>query len=48
MSILLGDNFSDLFDAEYPIFYNNKVQKGALSKGKFFYRNAIETSVKLD
>ena len=45
---LLGDQFSHLFTEEYPIFYRNKIQKGPSEKGKFFYRNAIETSERLD
>lgn len=45
---LLGDQFQHLFTEEYPIFYRNKIQKGPVKNGKFFYRNAIETAVRLD
>jgi hypothetical protein len=32
MAYLLSDDFGDLFDSEYPIFYKNKVDKGKAVK----------------
>ena len=48
MSFLLGDNFKDLFSAEYPIFYKNKIDKGKIEKGKYCFRNALDTAVNFD
>ena len=48
MAYLLSDKFENLFQAEYPIFYKNKVDKGKPEKKKFCYRNALDTAVKFD
>lgn len=41
MKALLKDDFSEFFDKEFPIFYKNKIQKGKISDGKYYYQNAI-------
>lgn len=43
---LLDENFKEFFQLDYPIFYKNKIQKGAISEQKYFYRNAIENAFK--
>jgi len=48
MSYLLSDKFENLFQAEYPIFYKNKIDKGKHVKQKFCYRNALDTAVNFD
>ena len=48
MSFLLSDNFDNLFQAKYPIFYKNKVDKGKSHKQKYCYRNALDTAVNSD
>ena len=37
MAYLLSDDFDDLFQAEYPIFYKNKVDKGKMEKQKYYF-----------
>jgi hypothetical protein len=45
MAYLLDDCFSEHFDPKYPLFYKNKISKGAFS-GTYFYRNAIEQALR--
>jgi len=44
--LLDGDKFAEHFSTEYPIFYKNKIQKGATKNNEFFYRNAIDNALK--
>ena len=46
MEYLLSDNFSDFYSKEYPIFYKNKIQKGHITFGKSYYRNAIDNALR--
>ena len=46
MEYLLQDEFSHYFDKAYPVFYKNKIQKGPVKEGKFFYRSAIDSALK--
>ena len=46
MKSLLKDDFSDYFSLKYPIFYQNKINKGSVLKPKYFYRNAIDSGLK--
>lgn len=46
MEYLLQESFSNYFLPDYPIFYRNKIQKGAIKDGKFFYRNAIDNALR--
>jgi hypothetical protein len=45
MQALLADKFSKYFTVTYPIFYQNKHNKGTYEKPKFFYRNAIDIAL---
>ena len=45
MGFLLSDKHADYFSDEFPIFFQNKINKLG-SKKKFFFRNAIERSLK--
>jgi len=44
MEFLLDDEFNTFFSAKYPIFYKNKIRKGA--DDKYYYRNAIQNALK--
>jgi len=46
MEYLLSDNFSSYYSSEYPIFYKNKIQKGKITDGKSYYRNAIDNALR--
>lgn len=46
MEYLLSDNFSDYYSSEYPIFYKNKIQKGKITDGKSYYRNALDNALR--
>ena len=43
MAALLSEKNEDHFDAEFPIFYRNKISKGS---GKYFYRSAIDSALR--
>ena len=43
MKSLLSDQNSTYFNEEYPIFYKNKISKGA---SKYFYRSAIDNALR--
>ena len=45
MKQLLSDKHKKMFQAEFPIFYKNKIQKSN-NKSKFFYRSAIDSALK--
>jgi hypothetical protein len=45
MTFLLGDKFKSYFSNNYPIFYQNKHNKGTSEKSKYFYRNAIDVAL---
>jgi hypothetical protein len=45
MTYLLGDQFSKYFTVTYPIFYQNKHNKGTMEKPKYFYRNAVDIAL---
>jgi len=44
MEFLLDDGFGEHFSAKYPIFFKNKVRKGA--SDAYYYRNAIQNAYK--
>jgi len=44
MEFLLDDGFGEHFSAKYPIFYKNKIMKGA--SDAYYYRNAIQNAYK--
>ena len=44
MEFLLDDGFGEHFSARYPIFFKNKVRKGA--SDAYYYRNAIQNAYK--
>lgn len=46
MEKLLSDEFSKFFNDEFPIFYKNKIQKGKITDGKYYYQNAIQNALK--
>ena len=46
MEYLLDDEFSKFFSKTYPLFYKNKIQKGASSDNRFFYRSALESALR--
>lgn len=46
MSYLLRDEFEEYFSSDYPLFYRNKIQKGASSENRFFYRSAIDSALR--
>lgn len=46
MQFLLKDDFAKHFNNEFPIFYKNKIQKGKIDEGKYFYRNAIDNALR--
>jgi len=46
MEYLLSDQFRDMIDEEYPIFYKTKTSKGALRDCRYFYRSAIDNALK--
>jgi len=43
MTALLNDRHKSYFNADFPIFYKNKTLK---SKGKYFYRSAIDSALR--
>jgi len=45
MVYLLADQFKPFFTVQYPIFYQNKHNKGTMTKPKYFYRNAIDIAL---
>jgi len=45
MKQLLSDKNKSLFQADFPIFYKNKIQKSN-NKDKYFYRSAIDSALK--
>jgi len=45
MEFLLGDDFNEYFDPDFPMFYKNKFYKGKHKK-KLFYRSAIDNALK--
>ena len=45
MTYLLGDKFKDFFSEAYPVFYQNKLNKGTIEKPKYFYRNAVDIAL---
>ena len=49
MKYLLGDEFEEFFNKEFPIFYRNKIQKGGGKNGsdlRYFYRSAIDSALR--
>ena len=48
MKYLLNDSFVEYFSEEKPIFYKNKLTKGSIENPKYFFRNAIESAIKLN
>lgn len=46
MEYLLSDDFEEHFSSEFPLFYRNKIQKGHSSEGRYFYRSAIDSSLR--
>lgn len=45
MAYLLNPKFKEYFTSEYPIFYQNKHNKGTLLRPKYFYRNSIDIAL---
>jgi hypothetical protein len=45
MNQLLSDKYESNFQADFPIFYKNKIQKSN-NKNKFFYRSAIDSALR--
>lgn len=45
MMFLLGDQFKSHFTIRYPVFYQNKHNKGSFQKPKYFYRNAVDIAL---
>jgi hypothetical protein len=43
MAALLSEKNEGHFDAEFPVFYRNKIAKGS---GKYFYRSAIDSALR--
>ena len=48
LEFLLDEQYQDLFQSKYPIFYKNKISKGKNGKDKYFYRSAIDTALRND
>ena len=46
MAYLLSDDFQEYFSFKYPLFYRNKIQKGPSKDNKYFYRSAIDSSLR--
>ena len=46
MAYLLQEDFKEHFSDKYPFFYRNKIQKGPSKDKKYFYRSAIDSSLR--
>lgn len=47
ISYLLDEENEEYFrGSDYPLFYRNKIQKGASKNCKYFYRSAIDSALR--